>query len=80
MRQSSQGSSATLSSGMAKNLPLHIMVGILSMIYPDTLAILNINLSAFMLTGVDSNMEIDPITIVADADFQPYIAQAWISF
>ena len=77
MRQSNPISSMTSSSGMVRDPPLHITAGILSATYPDTLAILDINPSTFVLTGAHSDMEIDPIPIVAD---QPYIAQAWASF
>ena len=80
MRQSIQGSSTTSSFSMTRDPPPHITVDILSMTYLDISAILNINPSAFVLTGADSDMESDPISIVADVDFQPYIAQAWMSF
>ena len=80
MRQSNQISFVTSLSGMARDLPPYITAGILSVTYLDTSAILNIDLSTFVLTRADLDMEIDPIPIVADADFQPYIAQAWASF
>ena len=79
-RQFNQISSVTSSSSMVKDLPLHITVGILSTRYLSTSAILDIDPSTFILTGVDSDMEIGPISVIADTDFQPYIAQAWASF
>ena len=79
-RQSSQGSSTISSFGRARDPPSHITVGILSTTYPNTSAILDINLSAFVLTRANSDMESEPIPIVADVDFQLYIAQAWGSF
>ena len=80
MRQSSQSSSTISLSGRVRDPPLHITVGILSVTYLDISAILDIDLSAFVLTRADLDTESNPISTVAETDFQLYIAQAWASF
>ena len=71
--------SASASSGFMRDPPPHLTASLLCSAFPKTLPILDVDLSAFLMT-VTSTTDYPPIPIVEDIDFQPYIAQAWAAF
>jgi len=67
--------SANTSAGFSHDQPPHVTAGILSATYPETPVVLDINLSAFILTQEqESDLE------DTDDEFKPYFAKVWASF
>ena len=71
--------SASASSGFTRDPPPHLTTGLLCSAFPETPTILDIDLSAFLMTAM-STTDYPPMPIVEDVNFQPYIAQAWMAF
>ena len=71
--------STSASSGFTRDTLPHLTTGLLCSAFPEMPAILDIDLSAFLMT-VMSTTDYPPMPIVEDVNFQPYIAQAWVAF
>ena len=71
--------SMSASSGFMRDPLPHLTTSLLCSAFPKMPAILDIDLSAFLMTTT-STTDYPPMPIVEDINFQPYIAQAWVAF
>ena len=71
--------STSASSGFTRNPPPHLTAGILHAVFPETPAILDVNLSTFLMM-TRSTINSPSMLVVANTKFQPYIAKAWETF